>query len=106
MMHVSSPTPCTVTIIIVASIVPIADLLTIAFAMSLPLQIHLINVSVTKNDALYHIPAFFVLWNLLSILSSAAVYEEIRITAESWAILVAGVACLFVGVALVASRGV
>ena len=81
-------------------------MLTIVFAMSLPLQIHLINVSLTKNDALYHIPAFFVLWNLLSILSSAAVYEEIRITAESWAILVAGVACLFVGVALVASRGV
>ncbi|XRB03129.1 magnesium transporter [Pycnococcus provasolii] len=88
------------------------------------MQIHAINVSLGHNDALYHIPSFFVLWNLLSIMSSAVVYEEIKLgsrdgesfyffgmsltspdpLASAWALFVLGVGSLFLGVYLVASR--
>ena len=99
-------------------------LLTCIFAVSLPMQIHAINVSLGHNDALYHIPSFFVLWNLLSIMSSAVVYEEIKLgsrdgesfyffgmsltspdpLASAWALFVLGVGSLFLGVYLAASR--
>jgi drug/metabolite transporter (DMT)-like permease len=69
------------------------------FLVSLPLQIYLINASLAVNDLLYHIPNFYVFWNVGNILSGAVFYEETKhFTGVSWAVFLGGVFLLFLGV--------
>mmetsp|Transcript_97181 Transcript_97181/g.153841 ORF Transcript_97181/g.153841 Transcript_97181/m.153841 type:complete len:136 (+) Transcript_97181:1-408(+) len=71
----------------------------------MPLQIHYINISLSLNDALFHIPMYFVIWNLLSIVTGALVYKEMSDFEErSWFLFPAGVVLLFVGVVMSAQR--
>ena len=46
--------------------------------VSLPSQLVLINMSLAINDALMHIPNFYVFWNLGSIVSGAIFYHVRR----------------------------
>ena len=41
------------------------------------MQLVLINASLSVNDALYHVPTFYVFWNFGSIISGAILYEEL-----------------------------
>lgn len=43
--------------------------------VSLPSQLVLINMSLAINDALMHIPNFYVFWNLGSIICGAIFYH-------------------------------
>jgi len=54
---------------------PFVVLVVMVFLISLPLQLVLINVSLSVNDALFHIPNFYVFWNLGSIISGAIFYD-------------------------------
>jgi MFS family permease len=56
---------------------PYAALIVLVFLISLPMQLVLINASLSVNDALYHVPTFYVFWNFGSIISGAILYEEL-----------------------------
>jgi len=71
----------------------------LVFVVSLPLQIYLINASLAVNDILYHIPNFYVFWNIGNILTGAIFYEETaHLTGSNWAFYLVGVLLLFGGV--------
>jgi hypothetical protein len=52
-------------------------LIVLVFLVSLPTQLVLINKSLAINDALMHIPNFYVFWNLGSIICGAVFYQEL-----------------------------
>jgi hypothetical protein len=82
-----------------------AAILLTMFVLSMPLQVHYINVSLSLNDALFHIPVYFVIWNLLSIVTGALVYNEFGDFEErSWFLFPSGVTLLFIGVVMAAKR--
>merc|ERR1712194_884178 len=61
--------------------------------------------SLSLNDALFHIPLYFVVWNLFSIATSAIVYEEFaEFGARSFILFPSGVTLLFAGVIMAAKR--
>jgi len=71
------------------------------FLVSLPTQLVLINMSLAINDALMHIPNFYVFWNLGSIISGAIFYQELaELDVEDMAIFFSGVFILIVAVTL------
>jgi len=89
-----------------ARVSPIADifavLIVVVFVVSLPSQMALINYSLSVNDALYHIPNYYVWWNAGSIISGAIFYFEMsNFDTRSWVLFPLGVIILFVGVFLV-----
>jgi len=78
---------------------PFVVVIILVFAVSLPLQIYLINASLAVNDILYHIPNFYVFWNVGNILTGAIFYEETaHFSSSNWALYVVGVLLLFGGV--------
>lgn len=77
-------------------------LIVVVFVVSLPSQMALINYSLSVNDALYHIPNYYVWWNAGSIISGAIFYFEMaNFDTRSWVLFPLGVIILFVGVFLV-----
>lgn len=77
-------------------------LIVVVFVISLPSQMALINYSLSVNDALYHIPNYYVWWNAGSIISGAIFYDEMsNFGTTSWILFPLGVIILFVGVFLV-----
>ena len=71
------------------------------FLVSLPTQLVLINMSLAVNDALMHIPNFYVFWNLGSIISGAIFYQELaELEAKDLVIFFLGVLVLIVAVTL------
>jgi len=61
----------------------------------------LINMSLALNDALMHIPNFYVFWNLGSIISGAIFYQELsELTSKDIAIFFSGVVVLIIAVTL------
>jgi drug/metabolite transporter (DMT)-like permease len=71
------------------------------FLVSLPSQLVLINMSLAINDALMHIPNFYVFWNLGAIISGAIFYQELRtLTVADLSIFFTGVVVLIVAVTL------
>lgn len=78
---------------------PFAVMIVVVFAVSLPLQIHLINCSLEVNDILYHIPNFYVFWNIGNIAIGAVFYDETaHFSVTNWALCAAGVGMLVFGV--------
>ena len=78
---------------------PFVIVIVLVFVVSLPLQIFLINASLAVNDLLYHIPNFYVFWNVGNILTGAIFYEETtHFSGQNWALFLSGVAILFVGI--------
>ncbi|MGB1600275.1 MAG: hypothetical protein ACPIOQ_46445, partial [Promethearchaeia archaeon] len=64
-------------------------------------QLVLINMSLAVNDALMHIPNFYVFWNLGSIISGAIFYQELaELEAKDLVIFFLGVLVLIVAVTL------
>ena len=60
-------------------------LIVLVFLVSLPTQLVLINKSLAINDALMHIPNFYVFWNLGSIICGAVFYQELtELTQSTW----------------------
>jgi len=55
---------------------PFVFVIILVFLVLLPLQIYLINASLAVNNILYHIPNFYVFWNVGNILTGAIFYEE------------------------------
>ena len=71
----------------------------LVFTVSLPLQIYLINASLAVNDMLYHIPNFYVFWNIGNIVTGAVFYDETaRFRLQNWVGFLCGVGLLFLGV--------
>ena len=68
-------------------------------------QMFWINRSLAVNDALFHIPVFFVVWQCMSMLGGALVYGEFS-DMELWRTLLycLGVAVLLAGVVLSSHR--
>ena len=78
---------------------PFVIVIVLVFLISLPLQIFLINASLAVNDLLYHIPNFYVFWNVGNILTGAIFYEETtHFSPENWILFLSGVAILFLGI--------
>jgi len=78
---------------------PFVVVIIIVFVVSLPLQIYLVNASLAVNDILYHIPNFYVFWNVGNILTGAIFYEETaHFSSSNWALYIVGVLLLFGGV--------
>ena len=80
---------------------PWAAMVVILFLISVPTQLILINLSLAVNDALYHIPSFYVAWNLGSITAGAVVYEELSDMNLRQALMFgAGIVVLVLGIVL------
>ncbi|EKX55433.1 hypothetical protein GUITHDRAFT_160462 [Guillardia theta CCMP2712] len=78
---------------------PFVAVIIVVFCISLPSQLFLINKSLSVNDALYHIPNFYVFWNVGSIITGAIFYEEmVNFSVQNWVMFILGVLILFVGV--------
>ena len=78
---------------------PFAVMIVIILVVSLPLQIYLINCSLEVNDILYHIPTFYVFWNLGNIAIGAVFYDETtHFLAINWVLCAAGIGMLVLGV--------
>jgi len=86
---------------------PFVVLIVGVFLVSLPLQVYLINASLVVKDLLYHIPNFYVFWNVGNIVSGVVFYdvsgvvfydETKNFTGTSWAVFHWGVSLLFLGV--------
>lgn len=70
------------------------------------LEILFVNRSLAVNDALYHIPIFFVTYDLFSIGSGYVVWREFdHVRGTDLLLFAAGVALLLVGVIMVGWRG-
>ena len=78
---------------------PFVGLIIVVFVVSLPLQVYLINASLAVNDILYHMPNFYVFWNIGNIVTGAVFYDEKAHFSEiRWLKFLVGVALLFLGV--------
>jgi len=78
---------------------PFVVIIVVVFFISLPLQIYLINESLVVNDILYHIPNFYVFWNIGNILTGAIFYEETsHFLTANWIHYSIGILLLFFGV--------
>eukprot|EP00035_Acanthoeca_spectabilis_P005670 m.116246 g.116246 ORF g.116246 m.116246 type:complete len:409 (-) comp13127_c0_seq2:81-1307(-) len=73
--------------------------------ISLPSQLHFINTSLQVNDALFHIPIFYVFWVVGGSIAGGIFYEEFNgYVWWRWLLLIAGIAVVFGGVAMAAAR--
>ena len=80
---------------------PLSAMIVGVFLISLPSQLVLINWSLAVNDALYHIPNFYVYWNLGSIVCGAIFYRELNgLSTNQYIIYGAGVVVLIISVPL------
>lgn len=78
---------------------PFAALIIVVFVVSLPLQVYLINASLVVNDMLYHMPNFYVFWNIGNIVTGAVFYDEkAHFSGIQWLKFLIGIALLFLGV--------
>ena len=76
-------------------------LVVLVFLVSLPTQLVLINKSLAINDALMHIPNFYVFWNLGSIICGAVFYQELaELDTIDMVIFFSGVVVLIIAVTL------
>ena len=55
---------------------PFVAIIIVVFVVSLPLQVYLINASLVVNNILYHMPNFYVFWNVGNIVTGAVFYNE------------------------------
>jgi hypothetical protein len=78
---------------------PFVLVILVVFAVSLPLQIHLINASLAVNDILFHIPNFYVFWYVGNIATGAVFYDETAHFGRwNWAFFGTGISVLVLGV--------
>jgi len=78
---------------------PFVLVIVVVFAVSLPLQIYLINTSLAVNDILFHVPNFYVFWYIGNIATGAVFYDETaHFDSWNWAFFCAGITVLFLGV--------
>jgi len=78
---------------------PFVIVIVVVFAVSLPLQIHLINASLAVNDILFHMPNFYVFWYLGNITTGAVFYgETAHFGRRNWEFFCAGITLLGLGV--------
>ena len=78
---------------------PFVALIIVVFVVSLPLQVYLINASLVVNDLPYHMPNFYVFWNIGNIVTGAVFYDEKAHFSETrWLNFLIGIALLFLGV--------
>ena len=78
---------------------PLSWVLITAFAVCLVAQLHFIDRSLRINDALLHVPVFYVLWNLLAMVGGGVVFEEFAgFGAADYSLFSVGAIILFLGV--------
>jgi len=78
---------------------PFVAIIIVVFLVSLPLQVYLINASLAVNDILYHMPNFYVFWNVGNLVTGAVFYnEKAHLSETNWALFLGGVSLLFLGV--------
>jgi len=84
---------------------PLLYVLVAAFVCCLVSQLHFIDRSLRINDALLHVPVFYVLWNLLAMVGGGVVFEEFAdFRASDYALFSLGAGILFLGVYCCASH--
>ena len=84
---------------------PLSYVLIAAFVCCLVSQLHFIDRSLRINDALLHVPVFYVLWNLLAMVGGGVVFEEFAgFRASDYALFSLGSGILFLGVYFCASH--
>ena len=75
------------------------------FVFCLVSQMAFIDKSLRINDAMLHVPFFYVLWNIMSMLGGGIVFGEFDgFTGREYAAFVCGAAVLFAGVYVVSLR--
>jgi drug/metabolite transporter (DMT)-like permease len=78
---------------------PFVAIIIVVFLVSLPLQVYLINASLAVNDILYHMPNFYVFWNVGNLVTGAVFYnEKAHLSETNWVLFLSGVSLLFLGV--------
>jgi len=84
---------------------PLSYVLIVVFGCCLVSQLHFIDRSLRINDALLHVPVFYVLWNLLAMVGGGVVFEEFAgFHASDYALFSVGAGILFLGVHFCASH--
>eukprot|EP00035_Acanthoeca_spectabilis_P021354 m.437772 g.437772 ORF g.437772 m.437772 type:complete len:392 (+) comp18152_c0_seq1:89-1264(+) len=75
------------------------------FLFSLPAQLHFINVSLMINDALFHIPVFYVFWQVGVTVVGGVLYKEfVGFEAWHWVLYIVGICILFAGIKVASKR--
>eukprot|EP00041_Stephanoeca_diplocostata_P010163 m.161193 g.161193 ORF g.161193 m.161193 type:complete len:322 (+) comp18050_c0_seq3:944-1909(+) len=73
--------------------------------LSLVAQLHFINTSLMVNDALFHLPMFYVVYVFGGVIVGGIVYQEFAgFTWWRWLVFVGGVMLVFSGIKLAADR--
>eukprot|EP00038_Savillea_parva_P021527 m.35169 g.35169 ORF g.35169 m.35169 type:complete len:504 (+) comp5249_c0_seq1:121-1632(+) len=82
-----------------------AIVIVIIFLFSLPAQLHFINVSLMINDALFHIPVFYVFWQVGVTVVGGVLYKEfLGFQPWQWVLYIIGILILFAGIKVAAKR--
>jgi len=76
----------------------------IVFLLSLPAQLHFVNVSLMVNDALFHIPIFYVFWQVGATITGGVLYEEF-VEYKTWQLVLYGAGVLFLLLGIKVSSG-
>eukprot|EP00164_Ancoracysta_twista_P017890 GFYU01030700.1.p1 GENE.GFYU01030700.1~~GFYU01030700.1.p1 ORF type:complete len:177 (-),score=26.30 GFYU01030700.1:117-626(-) len=84
---------------------PFPYLLIPVFITSAVSQIHWINISLRNVEALFHIPTFYCIWNILSITGGQVYFNELdHLTDQGKFLYPLGVFLLTVGIYLLSKR--
>eukprot|EP00040_Diaphanoeca_grandis_P024898 m.137489 g.137489 ORF g.137489 m.137489 type:complete len:463 (-) comp29922_c1_seq1:95-1483(-) len=79
-------------------------LIVAVFLISLPAQLHFVNVSLMVNDALFHIPVFYVFWQVGATITGGVLYEEFA-SYKTWQLVLYGTGVLFLLLGIKVSSG-
>lgn len=83
----------------------VAVLVPLVLLISLPAQLHFINTSLMFNDALFHLPVFYVFFVVGGTIGGGVMYDEFQdYRWWRWLLLVLGIIIIFAGVVLAAER--
>jgi len=79
--------------------------LPVAMILSTILDVHFVNKSLKYNEALFHAPVCFVLWQITSLVCGAVIYEETKGFEDlQWALAGSGVGATLIGVGVASTR--
>ena len=104
-LQVLLSTPTSVLVQNVVGAPPLLWVIAVAMVANIFIDVHFQNRSLKFNDLLTHGPIAFVVWQIASLVTSSAIYEETKGFGKlQWILSGSGMSCTILGVATTASR--
>ena len=104
-LQVLLSTPTSVLVQDVVAAPPLLWVVAAAMIVNIFIDVHFQNRSLKFNDLLTHGPIAFVVWQIASLITSSAIYEETKGFGKlQWIFSAAGMSCTILGVLTTASR--